>query len=277
VVDVPMTTRHLSEPMKLIAALVDAGRFHHDGNLASMWMFANVEVFEDRNENVFPRKSKAENKIDAAVATILAMGRAMVESDNGAHTQVFVDLERAPARMTQLFNLQAREHQSRVLMSHLASQPGAMQRAGVAVRNATLVTSSDAAGMARLFDPLPTASGFPVNDQTSMLVSAVFACLSKISGAVLDFLCTSTGWPQTARASASSRTLPCGGCSTRARTDVDRGELEGMDRRLRAPARRPAHRDPAQHREKHLRRRHRPAAAPSRQRAGARRRRPVAL
>ncbi len=77
VVDVPMTTRHLSEPMKLIAALVDAGRFHHDGNLASLWMFSNVEVQEDRNENVFPRKAKPENKIDAAVATIVAMSRAM--------------------------------------------------------------------------------------------------------------------------------------------------------------------------------------------------------
>lgn len=78
VIDVPMTTRNLSEPMKTIAALVDAGRFHHDGNLASIWMFSNVEVFEDRNENIFPRKASAEKKIDAAVATILAMGRAMV-------------------------------------------------------------------------------------------------------------------------------------------------------------------------------------------------------
>lgn len=78
VVDVPMTVRNLSEPMKLIAALVDAGRFHHDGNLASLWMFANVEVFEDRNENIFPRKGSAEKKIDAAVATILAVSRAMI-------------------------------------------------------------------------------------------------------------------------------------------------------------------------------------------------------
>ena len=84
VVDVPMTTRNLSEPMKLIAALVDAGRFHHDGNLASVWMFANVEVFEDRNENIFPRKSKPENKIDAAVATILAVGRAMAGAEVAA-------------------------------------------------------------------------------------------------------------------------------------------------------------------------------------------------
>jgi phage terminase large subunit-like protein len=77
VVDVPMTTRHLSEPMKLIAALVDSGRFHLDGNLASLWMFSNVECAPDRNENIFPRKAKAENKIDAAVASILAVGRAM--------------------------------------------------------------------------------------------------------------------------------------------------------------------------------------------------------
>jgi phage terminase large subunit-like protein len=78
VVDVPMTTRNLSEPMKLIAALIDDGRFHHDGNPATVWMFSNVEVFEDRNENIFPRKGSAEKKIDAAVACILAMSRAML-------------------------------------------------------------------------------------------------------------------------------------------------------------------------------------------------------
>lgn len=78
VVDVPMTTRNLSEPMKLIAALIDDGRFHHDGNPATLWMFANVEVFEDRNGNIFPRKASPEKKIDAAVASIIAMGRAML-------------------------------------------------------------------------------------------------------------------------------------------------------------------------------------------------------
>ncbi len=82
VVDVPMTTRNLSEPMKMIAALIDAGRFHHDGNLAAIWMFSNVEVLTDRNDNIFPRKSTAEKKIDAAVATILAMGRAMLNENN---------------------------------------------------------------------------------------------------------------------------------------------------------------------------------------------------
>jgi len=91
VIDVPMTTRNLSEPMKLIAALVDAGRFHHDGNLATVWMFANVEVFEDRNENIFPRKASADRKIDAAVAAILAVGRAMVGNESEPNLSAFLD------------------------------------------------------------------------------------------------------------------------------------------------------------------------------------------
>lgn len=92
VIDVPMTVRHLSEPMKNIQALVDAGQFHHDGNLATIWMYSNVEVVEDRNENIFPRKSSAEKKIDAAVATILAIGRAMMGEVSDTHRQAFVDL-----------------------------------------------------------------------------------------------------------------------------------------------------------------------------------------
>ena len=77
VVDVPQTVRHLSEPMKQINALIESGRWHHDGNLATIWMFSNVEVAPDRNDNIFPRKASAEKKIDAAVATIIAVGRAM--------------------------------------------------------------------------------------------------------------------------------------------------------------------------------------------------------
>ena len=77
VVDIPQQVRYLSDPMKEIAAVVDAGRFHHDGNPAYVWMLSNVEVKEDRNENVFPRKARATNKIDAAIGTIVAMSRAL--------------------------------------------------------------------------------------------------------------------------------------------------------------------------------------------------------
>lgn len=77
VVDYPMTAKNLSEAMALIEALVDAGRFHHDNNPASIWMFSNVEVDRRLDGTLFPRKSKAEKKIDAAVATIIAIARAM--------------------------------------------------------------------------------------------------------------------------------------------------------------------------------------------------------
>jgi phage terminase large subunit-like protein len=67
--------------MKSLAALVDAGRFHHDGNPAYIWMLSNVECKEDRNDNIFPRKQRAQNKIDAAVATIIAKARSMVPAE----------------------------------------------------------------------------------------------------------------------------------------------------------------------------------------------------
>lgn len=81
VLDVPQTTRYLSDPMKDLAALVDAGRFHHDGNPAFVWMLSNVECREDANENIFPRKAAEENKIDAATALIIAHSRAMLNAE----------------------------------------------------------------------------------------------------------------------------------------------------------------------------------------------------
>lgn len=78
VVDIPQQVRYLSEPMKDLQALVDAGRFHHDGNPCYVWQMSNVECMADRNENIFPRKQRAQNKIDAAVATIAAHNRSMV-------------------------------------------------------------------------------------------------------------------------------------------------------------------------------------------------------
>lgn len=82
VVDIPQQVRYLSDPMKEIDAVLNAGRFHHDGNPCYVWQLNNVEVKEDRNENVFPRKSRATNKIDAAIATIVAMNRALAGVTN---------------------------------------------------------------------------------------------------------------------------------------------------------------------------------------------------
>lgn len=85
VIDVPMNVKYLSEPMKDIAALIDAGRFHHDANPAFVWMMSNVEIKPDRNENIFPRKQSQEKKIDAAVALIVTHSRAMLSAtESGA-------------------------------------------------------------------------------------------------------------------------------------------------------------------------------------------------
>lgn len=91
VVDIPQQVRYLSDPMKEIAALIDAGRFHHDGNPAFVWMMSNVEVKEDRNGNIFPRKSRASNKIDAALATIVAMNRAMASVETEDNLDDFIN------------------------------------------------------------------------------------------------------------------------------------------------------------------------------------------
>lgn len=90
VVDVPMQVRHLSEPMKEIQALIEDGRFHHDDNPAFVWMLSNVDVYPDRNSNIFPRKQREENKIDAAVALIVAMARAMLNKDQAHSLQDFL-------------------------------------------------------------------------------------------------------------------------------------------------------------------------------------------
>jgi len=79
VVEVPQNRRYLSEPMKELNAAIMSGRAHHDGNAVLAWMFSNVCGSYDDRENVMPKKDKAaqENKIDGAVAAIVAVSRLM--------------------------------------------------------------------------------------------------------------------------------------------------------------------------------------------------------
>lgn len=77
VVEIPQTVLHLSEPMKQIQALIEDGRLHHDGNPVFTWGIGNVTAKVDRNDNVFPRKERQDNKIDPASALINAFNRIM--------------------------------------------------------------------------------------------------------------------------------------------------------------------------------------------------------
>jgi len=78
-VEVPMQVRHLSEPMKALDALVSAGRIKHNGDPVLTWMMGNRMAKMDAKENVYPRKARNENKIDGAVATIMALSRSIVD------------------------------------------------------------------------------------------------------------------------------------------------------------------------------------------------------
>ena len=77
-IEIPQSAKMLSAPMKELDALMADGRIHHDGNPVLSWAIGNVSAHEDANENVFPCKDSGENKIDGAVATIMALSRLML-------------------------------------------------------------------------------------------------------------------------------------------------------------------------------------------------------
>lgn len=76
------TTENFSPAMKEMEAAVLSGRFHHDNNAATNWMVSNVVAKPDGRDNVYPRKDTPMNKIDGAIAALMAVGRAMA-TDGG--------------------------------------------------------------------------------------------------------------------------------------------------------------------------------------------------
>lgn len=76
--EVGATVKNMSEPMKYIQALIYSGRIHFSREDPIIrWMFGNVVCHFDVKDNIYPRKEKPENKIDGAVACIMAMRMAI--------------------------------------------------------------------------------------------------------------------------------------------------------------------------------------------------------
>ncbi len=71
--EVPQNVLVLNDPMKELGARILAGRIGHDGNPILTWNLSNVVAKIDAKENVFPRKARNENKIDAALTCIMGM------------------------------------------------------------------------------------------------------------------------------------------------------------------------------------------------------------
>lgn len=68
------TVANMSEATKTLDALMREGRVHHPGNAVLNWMIGNVVGHFDAKDNVYPRKELPANKIDGAVALIMAIG-----------------------------------------------------------------------------------------------------------------------------------------------------------------------------------------------------------
>lgn len=68
------TVANMSEATKTLDALMREGRIHHPGNAVLNWMIGNVVGHYDAKENVYPRKEMPQNKIDGAIAVIMALG-----------------------------------------------------------------------------------------------------------------------------------------------------------------------------------------------------------
>ena len=76
------TTRNFGPAVLELDAAMRSGRTAHGGNPVLAWCVGNVVGQEDRRGNLFPAKVR-ENKIDAAVALLMAIGRAQA-ADGGA-------------------------------------------------------------------------------------------------------------------------------------------------------------------------------------------------
>jgi phage terminase large subunit-like protein len=78
--------KSMSPPTKELMRLVLQQRIAHGGNPILRWNFDNLVVKSDEAGNIKPDKEKATEKIDGAVATIMALSRALVHED---HTSVY--------------------------------------------------------------------------------------------------------------------------------------------------------------------------------------------
>ena len=73
------TTRNFSPAILEFDAALRSGRLRHDGDPALEWCLGKVVGKPDQRGDLYPTKPRPERKVDAAVALMMAIGRAMAE------------------------------------------------------------------------------------------------------------------------------------------------------------------------------------------------------
>lgn len=89
-VELRQVVANMSEPMKMLQALVLSGKFHHDGDPVLTWMVSNVVCHTDAKDNIYPRKEFLENKIDGVVALIMALNRALMPNADNQQPAIII-------------------------------------------------------------------------------------------------------------------------------------------------------------------------------------------
>ena len=84
------TTQNSSPAILELDAALRSGRLRHDGDPVLEWCVGNVVCKPDRRGNLYPAKQRPEQKIDAAVALMMAVGRAMAEDASEGDLEDFL-------------------------------------------------------------------------------------------------------------------------------------------------------------------------------------------
>jgi phage terminase large subunit-like protein len=88
-VEFRQTVQMMSPAAYELEGVIMDGRLHHDGNPILAWMISNVIFYRDKKNNIFPHKEREENKIDGAVALMMALSRATAQDGSDQTSQVF--------------------------------------------------------------------------------------------------------------------------------------------------------------------------------------------
>lgn len=81
VVEIRPTVQNFSDPMKTLDGLIRSGSIQHSGDPVMTWMISNVVAREDAKDNVYPRKERQENKIDGVISLLMALNRAINDTE----------------------------------------------------------------------------------------------------------------------------------------------------------------------------------------------------
>lgn len=87
----PQDIKRMSEPAKELERLLRERACNFLFNPVIRWMFRNVTMYQDANENIRPDKRKSTGKIDGVVATINAIGGHLSLTANKNNKEIYRD------------------------------------------------------------------------------------------------------------------------------------------------------------------------------------------